>query len=1087
MGWSSIANLPTPSYSMGAAGVNGKIYSIGGFDGTHNLSTVYVYNPAQPAQAWSNLSSLPAVRSDLAAASVNGKIYAIGGYDGSVRQATVYVYDTSQPALGWLSVSNLPAVRSGLAAATADGKIYAIGGYDGTNSQATVYVYNPAQPAAGWLSVSNLPAPYELLAAASADGKIYALGGENGGTWQATAYVYDPIQPTLGWQTMSNPPAALWGPAAASADGKIYFLGGSVPYSSPIYVYDPSQPTLGWTGMGALQAHGYMGAAGVNGQIYAFGGADTLPPYTFSTGSAGTFATGVVPSSSSTTGGSTITISGDNLGNGDVTSVTLCGVSAAILADNSPTQVVVSAGVASIPSTGNVMVNSTSYGVTVASNAFIYLPPAPNALAATNITLNSFYANWSPVSGAASYLLDVSTTNNFSTYVAGCSNLNVGNVTTLWVNGLNAATTYYYRVRCQENSLTSGNSSAIALQTLNGGAGVSSGPAVGGNILVISGTGLGNGSDIYNVTICGVVATIQSQTPNSVTVVVATGPAGTGNITVSSTSRGVATFVNGYTFNPPGAITGAFTGWLSASNLPVGLVGLCAAGVNGKIYAIGGSAGAPESAVYVYDPLQPAQGWLSVTNLPGGRENSAVVSLNGKIYVIGGYDGGYILSTVDVFDTSQPAAGWLTVSNLPAVREYLGAATAGGKIYAIGGYYSYDVSSAVYVYDPAQPTQGWLSVSNLPVPLENLAAAGVNDKIYAIGGGFGGSGSSVYVYDPSQPALGWLSVSNLPTPLFSLAAASANGKILAIGGTQTGVTMQPTVYVYDPLQSSLGWLSVANLPSALAYLAATSLNGTIYVLGGYDGRSYYSTVYLGTDIPSVSPSSGPLAGGNTVTINGNNLGNGDVTSVTLCGIPAAIVTDNSPTQIVVSAGVATGVVTGNVVVNSTSFGLTVKSNAYAYLSLLTITTGNSLPPGTVGTAYSQTLTAASGVTPYTWSLTSGSLPAGLNLSASGIISGTPAFATNANFTVQVTDHDGYSSTQNMSLATALTVSTAFDGTHLQLTWPTNYLGWELQVQTNAPGAGLGTNWYPVTASTATNRVLILINRSSATVFYRLHQ
>jgi hypothetical protein len=56
---------------------------------------------------------------------------------------------------------------------------------------------------------------------------------------------------------------------------------------------------------------------------------------------------------------------------------------------------------------------------------------------------------------------------------------------------------------------------------------------------------------------------------------------------------------------------------------------------------------------------------------------------------------------------------------------------------------------------------------------------------------------------------------------------------------------------------------------------------------------------------------------------------------------------------------------------------------------LAITT-NALPQGVEGVAYSATLTAAGGVAPYTWTLTSGTLPAELALdAASGNISGIP--------------------------------------------------------------------------------------------------
>jgi hypothetical protein len=51
------------------------------------------------------------------------------------------------------------------------------------------------------------------------------------------------------------------------------------------------------------------------------------------------------------------------------------------------------------------------------------------------------------VSGAKGYLLDVSTSNSFSSYVAGYHDLDVGNINGRAVIGLNPGTTYYYRVR----------------------------------------------------------------------------------------------------------------------------------------------------------------------------------------------------------------------------------------------------------------------------------------------------------------------------------------------------------------------------------------------------------------------------------------------------------------------------------------------------------------------------------------------------------------------------------------------------------------------------------------------------------------
>ena len=84
------------------------------------------------------------------------------------------------------------------------------------------------------------------------------------------------------------------------------------------------------------------------------------------------------------------------------------------------------------------------------------------------------------------------------------------------------------------------------------------------------------------------------------------------------------------------------------------------------------------------------------------------------------------------------------------------------------------------------------------------------------------------------------------------------------------------------------------------------------------------------------------------------------------------------------------------------------------LTLVTTT----LPGGTLGTAYSQTMAATGGVQPYRWAVTSGSLPAGLTLNSStGLISGTVGgVQTVVNFTVTVTDSQSPAKTANASLS-----------------------------------------------------------------------
>ncbi|MHC4601678.1 MAG: putative Ig domain-containing protein [Planctomycetota bacterium] len=83
-------------------------------------------------------------------------------------------------------------------------------------------------------------------------------------------------------------------------------------------------------------------------------------------------------------------------------------------------------------------------------------------------------------------------------------------------------------------------------------------------------------------------------------------------------------------------------------------------------------------------------------------------------------------------------------------------------------------------------------------------------------------------------------------------------------------------------------------------------------------------------------------------------------------------------------------------------------------SLTPVIITTSLADGTVGGAYSVTLTAGGGVTPYTWSLFSGSLPAGLTLSLSQIL-GSPSASGTSNFTVRVTDANMATDDQALSI------------------------------------------------------------------------
>ncbi|MBI4835036.1 MAG: putative Ig domain-containing protein, partial [Planctomycetes bacterium] len=132
-------------------------------------------------------------------------------------------------------------------------------------------------------------------------------------------------------------------------------------------------------------------------------------------------------------------------------------------------------------------------------------------------------------------------------------------------------------------------------------------------------------------------------------------------------------------------------------------------------------------------------------------------------------------------------------------------------------------------------------------------------------------------------------------------------------------------------------------------------------------------------------------------------------------LPGQIKIVGSPTQ--------TGVVTFTLTAHcfgganvSKQFTITVGTNQ------LNITTA-SLPPNDINYAYSATVNATGGTTPYIWSITNGSLPAGLSLNSSaGVIAGTPTASGTSNFTVQVTSNDSQTATKALSIYIAPTIS-----------------------------------------------------------------
>ena len=123
---------------------------------------------------------------------------------------------------------------------------------------------------------------------------------------------------------------------------------------------------------------------------------------------------------------------------------------------------------------------------------------------------------------------------------------------------------------------------------------------------------------------------------------------------------------------------------------------------------------------------------------------------------------------------------------------------------------------------------------------------------------------------------------------------------------------------------------------------------------------------------------------------------------------------------------------------------------------ISITT-TTLPAATAGTPYSQSLAASGATPPYSWTLSSSTLPDGLTLNPSGIISGTPTSASiTSNFTIQVSD----SSTPPNTATQALSIQVAGTGSILitSLTLPDATVTTPYSGQLTATGGSGSYSW-----------------------------
>ena len=260
-----------------------------------------------------------------------------------------------------------------------------------------------------------------------------------------------------------------------------------------------------------------------------------------------------------------------------------------------------------------------------------------------------------------------------------------------------------------------------------------------------------------------------------------------------------------------------------------------------------------------------------------------------------------------------------------------------------------------------------------------------------------------------------------PTLTISPSSLPSGSATVAYSQTLTAVGGTPT-YTWA-LQSG-------TLPTGMTLSSAGVLSGTTNQIGGFNfvalatdanGCTATRSYLLSISCPTITINPASLADATTGTAYSSTF----TTTGGVGTITWSLASGTLPTGLnLSSAGVLSGTPSGTpgeytFTVRATDANSCEVTRAYI-LNLLcptiTITT-STLSNGTTGSSYNATLAVSGGSVPYSWSLQTGTLPLGLALSPSGVISGVPTEAVTRTFTVLVTDAYNCSATRSLTLTT----------------------------------------------------------------------
>jgi hypothetical protein len=221
--WSiSSIKLPIDSAHHGAVEIEDNLYIAGGYSRVFGyLDRLHCLNMS--TMVWMEMSPMMSKRCFIATATLGGKLYALGGQDGSSSLQTVEMYDPKTNM--WTEMPSMLQRRSSFGVVVFEGKIFAIGGFDGQDVLTSVEYFCPVE--GKWAISSPLSTPRLGLRAVVMEERIFVLGGNDGTERLSSVECFRPGMTRTTWYLVPDMLHRMSHFATCVLEGKLMVAGGS--------------------------------------------------------------------------------------------------------------------------------------------------------------------------------------------------------------------------------------------------------------------------------------------------------------------------------------------------------------------------------------------------------------------------------------------------------------------------------------------------------------------------------------------------------------------------------------------------------------------------------------------------------------------------------------------------------------------------------------------------------------------------------------------------------------------------------------------------------------------------------------------